>query len=339
MGMLDWLFGRRTDGDRTDELLTRALDRTIEVVEPKLALARDWRTRLRPGVEAAVELARSSAMRLQDFHEASEVAWGSDPVIRALFATAADVTQVLKRSSDLQRHFRTGGAGDEAYAVLGADFEAKRVLGATLDGDRVRQDAAMTQARFGGQHIRIVAATPELLQRATGVRIFNQMLIAATRRLAEVDRQREDANVTRALLQARLRMLDANESTLEPMVGYDGEAAADPAVEHAEIERQLAAMTAATESLGAGVQGIDTKLEIVRDALLEATQSLRIEPKQIRLDAVNTVLDENAQGGAAIAFLQITTREFSRAYVGIHVRRADVPAGGLAFADAERTLW
>jgi hypothetical protein len=338
MGMLDRLFGRRTDDDRTDELLQRALDRTVEVVEPKLALARDWHSRLRPGVEAAVELARTTATQLQDFHQASEAAWGSDPVIRALFATAADVTQVLKRSSDLQRHFCAFDAGDEAYAVLGADFEAKRVLGAMLEGDQVRQDASMTQARFGGQHIRIVAATPELLQRAAGVRIFSQMLLAATRRLAEVGRQREDANVTRALLQARLRMLDANESTLEPVVGDDGEAAADPAVERAEVERQLAAMTAATESLGAGVQGIDTKLEIVRDALLEAAQSIRIETKRIRLDAVNTVLDEGAQDGAAIAFLQITTREFSRAYVGIHVRRADVPAVGLAFADAERTL-
>jgi hypothetical protein len=95
----------------------------------------------------------------------------------------------------------------------------------------------------------------------------------------------------------------------------------DPA-ERAEIARQLAAMTAATESLGAGVQGIDTKLEIVRDALLEATQSIRIEPQRICLDAVNTVLEEGAQDGAAIDFLKITTREFSRAYVGIHcVRR------------------
>lgn len=338
MGMLDWLFGRRTDGDRTDELLTRALGRTVEVVEPKLALARDWQSRLRPGVEAAVDLARSTAMRLQDFHDASEIAWSSDPVIRALFATAEDLTQVLKRSSDLQRHFRAGDTGDEAYAVLGADFEAKRVLGAALEGDRVRQDAAMTQARFGGQHIRIVAATPELLQQATGVRIFNQILLAATGRLVEVDRQREDTNVMRALLQARLRMLDANESTLEPWAAGDAEATGDPAAERAEIERQLAAMTAATESLGAGVQGIDRKLEIVRDALLEATQSIRIELQRIRLDAVNTVLDEGAQSGAAVEFLQITTREFRRAYVGIRVSRADVPAGGLAFADAERTL-
>jgi hypothetical protein len=338
MGILDRLFGRRADGDSTDDLLTRALDRTVEVVEPKLALARDWRSLLRPGVEAAVELARSTAMRLQEFHEASEVAWGSDPVIRALFATAGDVKQVLGRSSELQRHFRAGDAGDDAYAVLGADFEMKNVLGATLEGDRVRQDASLTQARFGGQHIRIVAATPELLQRATGVRIFNQTLLAVTSRLAEVDRQREEANVTRALLQARVRMLDANEEALEPIAAVEGGSAADPAAERAGIEQQLAAMTTATEALGAGVQGIDRKLEIVRDALLEAAQSIRIEPRRIRLDAVNTVLDEGAQGGAAIDFLQVTTREFSRAYVGIHVRRADVPAGGLAFADAERTL-
>jgi hypothetical protein len=47
---------------------------------------------------------------------------------------------------------------------------------------------------------------------------------------------------------------------------------------------------------------------------------------------------EGAQGGAPIEFLLITTREFTRAYVPIHVRKSDVPQGGLRFADAERVL-
>lgn len=338
MGVLDWLFGRRDDGNRTDELLTRALDRTVEVVEPKLALARDWRKRLLPGVEAAVDIARSTALRLQQFHEASIAAWNADPVIRAMFATADDVARVLGRSKELERCLRAVGAEGDAYAVLGMDFETKRVLGAALEGNQVRHDVAMTQAQFSGHHIRIVAETPEALQRATGVRIFNQLLLAATKRLAETDEQRREMNVTRALLQARLRMLDHKEATFEPSVeGPDGESA-DPAVERADLERQLKGMSDAMEDLGAGVQGIDRQLEIVRDALLQARDELRVAPRSLRVDAMNTVLEGDAAGGTPVEFMQISTREFSRAYIGIHVLRANVSGGGLAFAEIERTL-
>ena len=334
MGLLDRLFGRRSD-DGSDELLTRALDRTVEVVEPRLALASDWRARLTPGVEAAVDFARSTASELQDFHEAAPAAWNADPLVRAMFATADDVRTSLGRSDELRGFLGQTDAGSDCYAVLGADFATRRVLGAALEGDQVRHDAALTQAHFGAHRIRIVADSPEPLRRAVGVRVFNELLLAATRRLAEADQQRKDLDVTRALLQARLRMLERGESALEPS-GATGESG-DVALERADVERQLAAMTGAMENLGAGVQGIDRKLDIVRDTLLVATQSVRVERRTLRLDAMNNVIDE-AQGGAPIEFLLITTREFTRAYVPIHIRKSDVPQGGLRFADAERVL-
>lgn len=336
MGILDRLFGRRTDDGKADELLSRALERTVEVVEPKLSLASDWRARLIPGVKAAVELARSTAEQLQDFHEASPAAWSTDPVVRAMFATAADVGTVLGRSDELRKYLQGAEAGDEAYAVLGADFATRRVLGAALEGDQIRHDTALTQAHFGAHRIRIVADSPASLQRAAGVRVFNELLLAATGRLAEADQQSKDQNVSRALLQARLRMLERGEATLEPpqSAGESG----DPAAERADVERQLAAMTGAMEDLGAGVQGIDRKLELVRDILLAATESVQIERRRLRVDAMNTVLEDHAQGGSAIEFLQITTREFTRAYIPVHLRRSDVPQGGLRFADAERVL-
>lgn len=336
MGILDRLFGRRVDDGTADELLTRALERTVEVVEPKLALATDWRARLIPGVKAAVELARSAAEQLQDFHAASRAAWSTDPLVRAMFATAEDVGTVLGRSDELRRYLQRADAGDEIYAVLGADCATRRVLGAALEGDQVRHDSALTQAHFGAHRIRIVADSPESLQRAAGVRVFNELLLAATRRLAEADQQRKDLNVTRALLQARLRMLERGEATLESpqSAGESG----DLALERAEVERQLAGMSGAMEDLGAGVQGIDRKIEIVRDTLLAATQSVRLERRRLRVDATNTVLEDRAQGGSEIEFLQITTPEFTRAYVPVRVSRSEVPAGGLKFADAERAL-
>jgi hypothetical protein len=113
MGLFDRLFGRQPAAG-SDPLLGRALDRAVEVVEPKLALARDWRNRLAPGVSAAIEIARSGAQCLQDIHDLAPQRWSADPVLRAIFANADSVTTVLARMREVQRHFRQPTAGEEA---------------------------------------------------------------------------------------------------------------------------------------------------------------------------------------------------------------------------------
>jgi hypothetical protein len=139
MSLFDRLFGRQPAAG-SDPLLGKALDRTVEVVEPKLALARDWRNRLAPGVSAAIAIARTGAQCLQQVHDLSAANWSSDPLLRAAFANADSVSQVLGRMRELQRFLRAPGAGTEAYAVLGMSFETRKALGSALVGDQVRSE-------------------------------------------------------------------------------------------------------------------------------------------------------------------------------------------------------
>jgi hypothetical protein len=337
MGLFDRLFGRQP-AVSNDPLLDKALDRTVEVVEPKLALVRNWRSRLAPGVAAAIEFARAAAQHLQQVHDLSPSAWASDPLVRATFATADSVTQVLGRMREVQRYFRAPGAGDEAYGVLSMVFETRKVLGAAQIGDEVRQDVERTQVSFGDHRIRIVAPSADELRQATGVRVFNELLLAATRELAQADERRKELNVARAMLQARLRMLEQKEGTLLEDLGADGDEAADPLAERAELERRLAEMNASMAQLGAGTEGLDRQLDIVRDTLLSARELVRIETRRLFLDPVNTVVDASDAGGPGIEFEYLQAPKTSRAFVATCVRRTDMPAGGLSIAAVERTL-
>jgi len=337
MGLFDRLFGRQV-AIGSDPLLEKALDRTVEVVDPKLALARDWRARLTPGVAAAIEFSRAAAQHLQPVHELSPSAWASDPMVRAAFATADSVTEVLGRMREVQRHFRSPAAGSEAYAVLGMAFQTRRVLGAALVGDEVRQEVQRQQVSFDDYRIRIIAPSVEELRRATGVRVFNELLLAATRALAQADERRKELNVARAMLQARLRMLEQKEGTLLADVGAESDEATDPLAERAELERRLAEMNATMARYGAGTEGLDRQLDIVRNSLLSAREVVRIETRQLHLDSVNTVLDESQAGGTAIEFEYLRAPKASRAFVAVRIQRSDVSAGGLSIAAVERTL-
>lgn len=333
MGLFDRLFGRQPAAT-ADPLLDKALDRTVELVEPKLGLLPDWRKRLAPGVAAAIEFARAGAQTLQQVHDLSAAQWSTDPLLRAAFANAGSVTQVLARMRDLQRHFRSTTAGDVAFGLLRMSFATRKVLGAALVDGQVRHEVERMQAEFGEHAIPTVASSADELRQAVGVLIFNQLLLIATRDLASADARRKELNVERAMLQARLRMLEQREAALLD----DADDAADPLAQRSELQRRLDEMNAAMTQYGGGTEGLDRQLDIVRDALISATQSIRIAPHALRLDPMNAVLAEGDGGGTPVEFVLAQSTALSRAFAAVRVRRGDMPSGGLSIAAVERTL-
>jgi hypothetical protein len=334
MGLLDRLFGRQAPAT-ADPLLARALERAAELVEPRLKLARDWQTRLAPGVSAAIEVARDAALRLQATHELSLEHWADDATLSALLPAADSVPPLLARARELQRFLRTHPQASEACAVLGTGFQRKQVYGAALVDGVLRQDVALEQAEFGDAQLRVVAADLESLQQAVGSRVFNDLMLGATRRLAEADKRGDELNVTRAMLQARLRLADAREGTL---LDTGREAApADAATEIAELQLRLQDIQGAIEATGRGVDGLDRQLDLVRDTLLDARASIVIEPRTLRLDAMNRVVSAAADG-REVVFEHVQSAGRSQAFIAVRVQRAHVPAGGLAVAAVESSL-
>ena len=335
MGLLDRLFGRQA-ATTSDPLLARSLERAAELIEPRLKLARDWQTRLTPGVSAAIEVARDAALRLQSAHELAPGRWADDATLRTLLPAADSVATLLARARELQRFLRAQPQVSEVFAVLGTGFQIKQVYGAALVDGVLRQDVAIEQAEFGDPQLRVVAADIASLQQAVGSRVFNDLMLAATRRLAEADKRGDDLNVTRAMLQARLRLLDAREDTL--LEAGDDAAPDDPAAEIAELRLRLKDIQGAIDATGRGVDGLDRQLELARDTLLAARASIAIEQRRLRLDAMNRVVPGAAAEGRDVAFEHLQGAGRSQAYIAVRVRRADVPSGGLSLAAAERLL-
>ena len=343
MGLLDRLFGRAAAAPE-DRLMAAALQRAVELVEPKLALARDWQVRLVPGVAAAIDCARDVARQLTAPHPLSPAAWADDPLLRAAFPTAAQIDTVLAGARDLQRWFRTRPEAAEAVALLGVSVSQTRQLGADVVDGRVVQDLAIHRVTFSGHALRVVAADAEALQQAVGARVFNDLMLAATRRLAEAATRGKELNVVRAMLRARLRMLAAGERGLidESADGGDADVGADPAAaagaERASIERQLADLDRSLGDLGSGPDALDRQLELVRDTLLHAREALAVAPRRLRVDAMNRVLPDDDPRGALIEFTHVAAPTGARALVTVSVARRDLPSGGLSIAAVERTL-
>lgn len=338
MALLDRLFGRIAAPSQ-DPLPQAALRRAVDLIEPKLALAHDWRARLAPGVEAAISCARDVAGRLEPLHSLSRTAWSESALLRAAFASPQAVDETLRAAREVQRFFRTHASAEQACAVLGMQIKRLRQFDRALVEGQVLEEVQVERASFLAHQLKVVAAESEALRQAAGARVFNDLMLAAARRLAEAAARGKDLSVVRAMLQARLRMLERDEGSLfsdEPGVATDG--AADLQAQRTEIERELARLSDSIAETGTGADALERQIEIARDALLRAREVLRIERQQLRLDGMNRVLPLDDPRGQLVEFETAQGVGAERAFVAVCIRRQDMPDGGLRIGAVERGL-
>jgi hypothetical protein len=342
MGLFDRLFERRRGRPDADEaqIVQRAAERAAEVVEPRLTLLPRYVERLRPALETTIEHIRATVTDLGEPHPASATAWSGDPLIRAVFARPDDVAAVVSRSREVQRFFRTHPAATEVYAALGMAFDERRVLAPALHEGLLQQDVLRTQLLFSDHRLGVVGGDMDEFRRAIGHAMFNQYLMNTAQRLAAQDSQRKELNVSRSLLQARLRMRQGREWTLDAQM-EDAEPG-DSLAEIADLERQIAATGAAMGALGGGVDALDKTLEILIQTLSHPGESIAIAPRRCRVDQFNTLVEDSAaEAGAPIEFAVLRIASApprTRAAVLLRFARRDLRSGGLAIGAVERTL-
>lgn len=341
MGLFGSLFDRlRGESESADEpVLRQALERAVEVVDPRLKLLPHHAQRLRPALLAMIAHLRQTLTGVGVAHDASAEGWSADPVVRAVFPAPADVARIVSRSREVQKFFRGNPAATEIYGLLGMAFEEKRVLAPALQDGQIRQDVMRTQLSFSDHRIGVVGPDLDALRRAFAHAMFNQLLLNTAEQLAAQERQRKDLGVARSLLQARLRMLQSHETTLA--AAFEDAPDVDPVAELHEIEAQLARTNDAMGGLGGGVDALDKELDLLANVLMHAGDALQLSSRRLRIDQFNTEVAPESGEGAEIQFgvLRIAgDPPRTRAGVIIRFDRSNLGRGGLAIDEVARSL-
>jgi hypothetical protein len=342
MGILNWFRNRTAqfDAERaSDETVRWAVDKAIELTNPRLKLLPDHHKRLAPAVEAMIAFLRTQIPALPAARPLSQSAWSADPVLRALFVAPADVARVLGRADDVRALFDRIPEVDAAYLVLGMAFAEQRVFGMALHGDVVQRDVAQTSVSFSDHRTRICERDETLLRRAIGVQLFEYLVGHALAEIGEERSERLELQGNRSLLRARLRLLQQHGPGLASMFG---EGPAAPA-EQARLESELLANERQLQALGGGEAILESELECLQKVLSQPQDCLVIEPKQLWLSPMNVVVGQGSGEAAvevdfAVATL-LGTPPMRRAFIIARVARSDLPpAQRINLADAARYL-
>lgn len=342
MGIFDFWRNRdhQLDDERVSEdLIREATDLIVKIANPRLNLVRRYRVRLAPAVESSIVFLREMNGLLPPPHEATAAGWSADPCIHVFFARPDDIVRAFSRSNDVRSFFDRAPQQQEAYTLLGMAMTEQKVLGMEIQGEVIHRDVPQTTVSFSDYKMRVCGATEQELRRILGRRLFEQFGLQALARIEAVQSRRRELEDKRALLKARLRLLQSQGAGLDAVFG-NGATEEDEKLRTVEDqldenERQLA-------EYGAGADALENELECVVDVLANARQGLVVTPRHLRLTSMNVIVE----GKSSEPFQEVDFHvaeiagdpPLTRAFTLVRFPRADLLPSDFLMREAERYL-
>lgn len=217
MGILSGLVHWLGPPSAPDAVTAQAIERAVEGVDPLLKTVSGYERKLAPSVRRALEYCEELAAGIPGPVEINAGAFGSDPLVHALFAGPDGIAEMLGKSRELREFLADPGQcpADEFFALLGMRQREKTVMGMALHGDVVQNDvpqrllyfADHTLGELGGDH----AATRQRLRAAA----FDGLVRGFAHCVAELRQERQDARTAWTVERAGGAVLGERQQLLE----------------------------------------------------------------------------------------------------------------------------
>jgi predicted component of type VI protein secretion system len=301
-----WLARRAARGARPNpacdqQALQRAIEQVIDGVEPRLRAVPGYTRRLAPAVAHTLQYFDECGAWLAAPVEFSQRAWSDDPLVRALFATAADLQALFSADPALRRFFHEHPECDWAFVGLGVTRQEQKSLGVALDGEVVRREVPQTVVNFIDYRVFGACASEPELRRNIEQRGFGFLIGEALERIVEQQVHRRGLGETRQLLQMRLKALEQKRNAAGAL--YEASRALDEEI--AQLCERLAQAAPPAET-GNGPATLEDYFVPIEAVLAHAEQLVRRETVQLRLNRMNVKVESPDEPGDTLTLSEVT---------------------------------
>jgi hypothetical protein len=316
LSLLQSIFGppSRTVGRPDEALIERATERVVDGTDARLRAVIGYRKKLRPAVERAVDYVIELADALPPPLEFSRRQYGTDPRLRAFFASPERLQEVVSASPAI-RDFAARGrrpSKDMIYAGLGTEREEHKVLGMDLAGETLRRDVEQVVVNFCNPRFVAVTDDETATRWELKKRAFDSLIETALRGLVTERTKRDALARERHLLENKLQALAAGQWGLESVLDSGPSGPADTAT----IETRIASIDAELARISATTLNLSDYLELVADTLSAPQQHLRREAVSLTLSRMGIKLAAGSKtAGDTLDLSEFSTSDGRRAIV------------------------
>jgi hypothetical protein len=282
--------GTETSGRYPKSLVDEAIERAVDGTDPWLRGLSGYRRKLRPAIHAAIDHVVTLVDGLAPPRSASRDGYARDPMLQAMFLSAAQMRQLLHDL--LQAQSSTVGS---PCALLINSLEERGIFGADLQGDTLVRDVAQVTVSFANHQLLDPSGREEETRRLLKRRAFDHLLHLALHRMVNTRELRKDLGNRHTLLQAKLDILKRGNW------GFDHSAPKAPD-DVAVLEKQLAEIEAQLKLVGSDNQSLEVAMQLLVDVLDRPQQHLWADRRLLAVDRMGI---RRAAASAAAPELQL----------------------------------
>lgn len=284
-----------------ESLVKAAIERAIDGTDPWLRAVSGYKNKLRPSVLQAidhvVELIDSAPPPIT----LDGAAYENSPLIRAFFLSRDDLNNFIAASRELAAFSKEAGDAQNAFALLIMEKREKGILGVELSGEIVMHDVPQVTVSFEAHRLVDPCLTEAGLRLKLKIRAFDHLLRLALKRITIVKTERGNLERYRALLEAKLDLLNR--------AGWGfGEEGQESGNGLARTEQLLGEIESELKSIGSDDEMLAKYLDIVIDVLSNPAGNIWGGQEKLILDRMGIKRSE-----AAINAPELMLDEFSNA--------------------------
>ncbi len=158
--------------------IDEAIEHLVDGVDPKIRLVIGYKKKLWPAVDKALIYIAWLVDTIPGPVECGRKAFANDPLVNAVFATAADVQKTFSQSEAVRAFFddAMNVNVDECFALMCMEKEEHTGFGMELEGDFVKKDVPQVSVNFFAHSIMAPAATEKEVRSGLKQCIFDALI-------------------------------------------------------------------------------------------------------------------------------------------------------------------
>lgn len=269
-------------GSLPKALLDAAVERAVDRTDRRLRALSSYRKHLRKPVARAMRHVIRLVGQMPKAAEISPHRYGSDPRLRAAFASPDHLSDVLHRFQTVRDYLedRPGPLPDDIFGLLIMSQRQRQVLGMELHGDTLRRDVLQTAVSFSDHRYIAPTDNERLTRRELQKRAFDFLLEKASERMGADKLRRGDLARERLQVRRKIEALKSGRGSYGGLFSGTDELGRRLNRLEAELER----IDAALGRFGGIQLGLEESLGHVIDTLNQSEELLVLQTLSVNID-------------------------------------------------------
>lgn len=284
-------------------LLRQAIEQVVDGVDPRLRALPGYARKLAPAVEHTLGYFIECGEWLAAPVEFSARAWDSEPLVRTLFATVADLHRFFAHDQGLRNFFHDHPLVDEAYIGLGVTRHAQQRFGVSLSGELLQREVPQTVIGFSDYRLFGACDSEAGLRRHIEQRGFGFLIGEALERIVEQHAAGDGERHEQQMLELRLRALLQKRRAVDALY-YESQAALDDEI--AALRTRLMHAQEARAARRPGGTRLEGYIDAIAAVLSEAERYVKRETVRLRINRMNVLVESPDEPADELILSEVT---------------------------------